>query len=642
MAGIKLNTTVKLQSWIIQDTTLLYVDSNGQAVVFPAADIYHFVQGKKLETLEHGNLESPDIQVEHLALSRFPADLEIKAGVHPGAELYIAIVARSKDKSVEVNDFFSRTADHIVIDNVWYPFVGDKMQIVRGLLDEAGIDRLRGLTLQQFLVLRRLLEHSPVTFQTGENILDAQAFSSSIGAREFGPSFQGSLYPYQERGYHWLSWIADQNLGCILADQMGLGKSVQVIALIAGQLRSDSPSLIISPATLLENWRREFRKFAPGLQVKIHRGADRTGFPSELRQSDVLITSYETVVRDLPIFKMIHWNIVALDEAQAIKNPVARRTLVLKQLPRRVSVAVTGTPLENYLSDLWSIVDFAIPELLGSLDSFESEYGNTPEAAARLEPFVSPVILRRTVDEVAGDLPEKIDIPQPLEMPGTEAQGYELIRQEILNTQGTGVSLVTLTRLRMYCTHPFLQTDDTGDPCHYSAKYLRLTEILDEIFASQSKVLIFTSYLKMADILVSDIGNRFGVYCRAIDGRTEVADRQNLIDEFGEHPGAAVLILNPKAAGVGLNITAATHVIHYNLEWNPATEDQATARAHRRGQQNTVTVHRLFYVATIEEVISDRSARKRLMAQSAVVGVEGEAADYADLMKSLGVSPLKE
>jgi SNF2 family DNA or RNA helicase len=202
---------------------------------------------------------------------------------------------------------------------------------------------------------------------------------------------------------------------------------------------------------------------------------------------------------------------------------------------------------------------------------------------------------------------------------------------------------VALTKLRMFCTHPFLVDRGTGDPLPHSTKYARLVEILDEVFAGGEKVLIFTSYTAMADILAADLARRYGIPVDVIDGRTPVTDRQPTVDRFGQVATAAALVLNPKAAGTGLNITAANHVVHFNLEWNPAVEDQATARAHRRGQTRPVTVHRLFHPSTVEEVIDQRTQRKRAIAAEAVVGTEGGADDLADIAHAMQLSPvLKE
>lgn len=531
----------------------------------------------------------------------------------------------------------SLSDDQLLAGSNWYPLARETLDELSVLLKSAGIEKLGPITLKQYLELRRQNSEYVTVAPDPANVEAAQA----IAPAEIPEGLQANLYPYQHTGFVWLCRIADEGLGCILGDQMGLGKTLQVIALLLRETgQRASPSLVIAPATLLENWRREITRFAPSLTISVHRGHLRSGFPKIIREFNVVITSYETAMRDISILEMIAWNVVVLDEAQAIKTPEAQRTVTLKTLPRRMSIAVSGTPVENRLRDLWSLMDFAVPGFLGTVNDFEKRYTDDEQHAAELEPMVSPLILRRLVADVAQDLPERIDIPQPVEMSEESAARYDAIRAEIAAQYGKAATLVALTKLRMFSTHPFLTEGGTGDPLPHSTKYARLVEILDEIFVSGEKVLVFTSYTEMADILAADIRKRYDVPCDVIDGRTPVPDRQPTVDRFGQVMGPAALVLNPKAAGTGLNITAANHVIHYNLEWNPAVEDQATARAHRRGQTRPVTVHRLFHPGTVEEVIDQRAARKRAIASEAVVGTEGDTADLADIARSMELSPV--
>jgi SNF2 family DNA or RNA helicase len=425
---------------------------------------------------------------------------------------------------------------------------------------------------------------------------------------------------------------------------MGLGKTIQVVALLASPEREHvAPSLVIAPSTLLENWRREIAKFAPTLRTYIHQGSQRTGDFRELLQKDVVITSYDTAVRDSSMLRMIEWPIVVLDEAQAIKNPDTKRAVSVKKLKRKVGIAVTGTPIENRLRDLWSILDFCIPGYLGDEASFEQQFSDDLTGAASLEPLVSPVLLRRKVSEVAQDLPPRIDIPQALTLSEIEAEEYERIRQETIAEYGGNATLVALGRLRMFCAHPMLldSVPWTTARALTFGKFQRLFEIADEVFENRQKMLVFTSYNRMAELIRQTVRERYGFFAEVINGDTLVPERQVIVDRFSQTPGAALLALNPKAAGTGLNITAATHVVHYNLEWNPAVEDQASARAYRRGQQLPVTIHRLFYADTVEEAVDDRLSRKRLLSKTAVVGVEGAKDDYADIVRALQASPAR-
>jgi SNF2 family DNA or RNA helicase len=249
-------------------------------------------------------------------------------------------------------------------------------------------------------------------------------------------------------------------------------------------------------------------------------------------------------------------------------------------------------------------------------------------------------MLRRRVAEVASDLPQRIDIPQILELDDEEAAAYEAERDRIIEEYGAAATLVALTSLRQFCAHPTLidGAAATADPMSFS-KFRRLDGLVEEIFAHGEKVIIFTSFTAMATMIARHIDKRFGAFVGVIDGRLPIDDRQPLIDTFGVVRGGAALVLNPKAGGSGLNITAANHVIHYNPEWNPALEDQASARAHRRGQTRPVTVHRLLVADTVEDVVNDRLSRKRILSNTAVVGVEGKQDDYADIVAALSRSP---
>ena len=371
-------------------------------------------------------------------------------------------------------------------------------------------------------------------------------------------------------------------------------------------------------------------------------GGLRTGRPAELQEFDVVIASYDTIVRDLSMMMMIEWGLVVLDEAQNIKNPQALRTKSVKSLRRRVGLAMTGTPVENRLADLWSIMDFAAPGYLGDLEAFNTNFSDDPEGGQKLEPRITPLMLRRTVAEVAKDLPDRIDIPEVLELSEDEAKAYENLRQEILAEHGKAGTLVSITILRQFCAHPSIIKRDVSLPSTAEfSKFARLRDILFEIAEIGEKCIVFTSYTEMADQIARLVQVEIGLFAATLDGRLPIDDRQPLIDQFSSLEGPAVLVLNPKAGGAGLNITAANNVIHYNLEWNPALEDQASARAHRRGQDRPVTIRRLFYAGTVEEVVNERVARKRSLSQAAVVGVEGSEEDFKDVIAALERSPLQ-
>ena len=613
--------------------------SSGSTILPTASEIAR-AEFKNLLNIHGEDLpRRPSEAIPQITFHRFPVEALIEV-FPPAPDLsrsaeYVVSVFRGSQR---IGELPSLTQDQILTGTDWFPLSRESLEALSAVLKTAGIENPHSITLKQYLDLRQL--HSDLVILVPDQATH-QPLGTSVSPAEIPEGLKADLYPYQKTGYQWLSRISDEGLGCILADQMGLGKTLQVIALILREVGHHAgPSLVIAPATLLENWRRELHRFAPSLSISVHRGRERSGFPKTLKTFDVVVTSYETAMRDISILEMIVWNVVVLDEAQAIKTPDAQRTVTLKTLPRRTAVVVSGTPVENRLRDLWSLMDFAVPGLLGSLKDFEGHYTDNETNAAELEPLISPLILRRLVVDVAKDLPERIDIPQPIELSEEAARRYDALRAEILAQYGQAASLVVLTKLRMFCTHPFLIEGGSGDPLPHSTKYARLVEILNEVFANREKVLIFTSYTAMADLLAADLRQRYGVPFDIIDGRTPVTDRQPIVDRFYEVKSSAALVLNPRAAGTGLNITAANHVVHYNLEWNPAVEDQATARAHRRGQTRPVAIHRLFHPGTVEEVIDDRMARKRAIAGTAIVGTDGDEGDLPDILRSLELSPL--
>ncbi len=537
-------------------------------------------------------------------------------------------------------DTVPASADYVIINNTWYPLPHNTAAEYADLLRNTGISDPSSVSFGQYLEVQKHAASFLVEDRAAEQ-LAAATLSAKIPSQH-PPGLAATPYPYQQVGLQWLAFMARHGLGSILADEMGLGKTLQVIAVFLAEVEANRrPNLVVCPATLLENWRRELARFAPSLEILVHTGPKRTGSIDVLRTPDVTITSYETMVGDISLFRALSWNVVALDEAQNIKNPVARRTSRAKELPKRIGIAVTGTPVENRLKDLWSLCDFAIPGHLGTLSEFEKQFPDTEPGATELEPLVSAIMLRRRVRDVASDLPPRIDVPVALTLDARSVAAYEEIRQQAAANAPNAPGLAALVHLRMFCAHPWSagKLKEVSSPVDCSPKLERCFEILVEIFESKSKVILFTSFNETADLLAREIARRFIVPTWKINGSVPVAERQPTVDQFAQVSGGAALVLNPKAAGVGLNITAANHVVHYNLEWNPAVEDQASARAYRRGQSRPVTVHRLFYADTVEEVINDRMARKRSLAGHAVVGTEGIGDDLADILNALKRSP---
>ncbi|RIX60105.1 DEAD/DEAH box helicase [Paenibacillus nanensis] len=620
--------------WQLKDNGTICILVNGEFEYFPTALEIFYCEFKSVPPIAELTVQKPSTELG-LTFSKYPVPVKLvieQDCKSNSFQLVAKLYCRFRDQYIAI----AESRDYIITDNEWFPFEPGAIDEILVELESRSIVPNSQLTLKQYLTLRKsnllfLDDRVDHSFNTKQFI---------TADPEEIPFFSGALFPYQMQGYKWLKMVSQEDAGCILADEMGLGKTAQVIALLAMEKHlHNKTSLVVAPVTLMENWRRELLKFAPLMTNLIHQGNNRTGLYSNLLKYDVVITTYETVMRDLSMFLMAEWNMVVIDEAQAIKNPDAQRTQSLKMLKRRMAIAVTGTPVENRLTDLWSLMDFVFPGYLGSLREFHSNFPEGEASALTLEPIISPLMLRRRVSEVAGDLPERIDVPQFLEFSLNEAETYEVLRQSILEQYGGNSQLVSLSKLRIFCCHPLLSDNGNYDPAEFS-KYKRLVELIEEITSSNEKLLIFTTYIKMTDIMMRDLSTRFKVFIDYIDGRVAVADRQPIIDKFSKHSGSAILILNPKAAGAGLNITAANHVIHYNLEWNPAVEDQASARAFRRGQTRPVTVHRLYIANTVEEVINDRVQRKRVLADEAVVGTDGSM-DQAEILQALSRSPLE-
>jgi len=622
--------------WDVSAKELRLIEPTGNTRVPSVDEIYTaLVEGKPIE-------DGMPTSVENLRVSRYPIipRLVIEEDSNGIPKYLLTARCRGLLFSLDLPDL---ERGHVILDRTWYPIDSSTSSEVAELLRDAGGELGPVQSLRSFLHLRKAAAAGgPVDDITATLSISPCAFIPTGSDTPNG--IDASLYSYQLLGWRWLKFLLSERSGGLLADEMGLGKTLQIIAALSdaggGPLR---PSLIVAPGSLLENWRREIRKFAPRLKVLKHHGPFRTGRPADLAQYDVIVTSYDVVVGDNSLLNMIRWKVVVLDEAQFIRNPYSQRAKAVKHLQRDAGLAVTGTPIENRLLDVWSIMDFVFPGYLGDAKSFEKQFLNNADGAAQLEPLISPLMLRRRVAEVAQDLPPRIDIPQLIELDEDEAAVYDAERERIYAEYGSAATLVALTSLRRFCAHPSLmgRDFDTTDPMTFS-KFRRLHEIVEEIFERGEKVLVFTSFTAMADILSRHFIKRFSAFAGVIDGRLPIEERQPMIDRFGSIKGGAALVLNPKAGGAGLNIIAANHVIHYNPEWNPALEDQASARAHRRGQELPVTVHRLLIADTVEDVVNDRLTRKRTLSNAAIVGIEGKDEDYGDIVAALSRSPSKQ
>ena len=443
-----------------------------------------------------------------------------------------------------------------------------------------------------------------------------------------GSDLKASLRPYQQAGVHWLYLLQQLGLGACLADDMGLGKTIQVLSLLlvlkrqeaAGRNEERRASLLVAPASLLANWAAEIARFAPGIRALI---AHPSALPqTELKQIDqdrlagvdLVITSYGTLLR-LPWLETVPWRLVVLDEAQAIKNPSAKQTRAAKRLDTRSRVALTGTPVENRLSDLWSIFDFTHPGLLGSDKAFTAFVKRLANSAnyAPLRELVRPYILRRlkTDKAVIADLPDKTELKAYCPLSPRQAALYQQAVQELAGELASaqediarkGVVLAFLMRFKQICNHPSQWMGDAGWSETDSGKFARLREIAEVIAAKQEKVLVFTQFREAAQPLAAFLGAVFGRPGLLLHGGTRVAQRKELVRQFQEDELTPFFVLSLKAGGAGLNLTAAAHVVHFDRWWNPAVENQATDRAFRIGQKRNVLVHKFVCRGTVEDKI---------------------------------------
>jgi len=450
-----------------------------------------------------------------------------------------------------------------------------------------------------------------------------------------------TLRPYQRRGLAWMNEMVDLGLGGVLADDMGLGKTIQLIALHLHRANLDTaagieprPTLVVCPATLVGNWQQELRRFAPELGVHRYHGADRD--LAGIAPTDVVITTYGIARRDHPVLAEHPWGLVVADEAQQIKNPNASVSKAMRHLPAGARLALTGTPVENRLTELWSLLDWTTPGLLGGVEAFRRnvaipvERDRDPDVTARFARIVSPFLLRRRKDdpEVAPDLPPKTETDHPVVLSEEQAGLYRAVVEEILDAidkaEGIarrGLVLKLLTALKQVCNHPAHYLDQRGPLAGRSGKLEAFDDLVRAIGDAGDSTLVFTQYVAMGNLLMTRLAE-LGLPAEFLHGSLTLGRRTEMVDRFqaGEF---GVFVISLKAGGVGLNLTKATHVIHYDRWWNPAVENQASDRAWRIGQDRPVQVHRLIAEGTLEERIATVLSDKAALAE-AVVG-SGEA-----------------
>jgi len=484
--------------------------------------------------------------------------------------------------------------------------------------------------------------------------LEGQAAFAELAA----PSgFHGTLRPYQTRGYSWLAFLRRWGLGACLADDMGLGKTIQTLALLqrereAGERR---PALLVCPTSVVGNWKKEAERFTPELPVLVHHGAARikgASFAKKAGQYALVLSSYALLHRDRETLEKVNWSGVILDEAQNVKNPETKQSQAARALRADYRIALTGTPVENHVGDLWSIGEFLNPGFLGTRADFRRRFfvpiqaNRDAEAANRLKRLTGPFLLRRlkTDKSIIADLPDKLEMKVFCNLTREQASLYAAVVEETSRAlsesegiQRKGLILGTLMKLKQVCNHPahFLG-DNSSLPCR-SGKLARLTEMLEEILDAGDRALIFTQFTDMGDLLQRHLQETFGREVLYLHGGVPAKQRNRLVERFQSDPQRPRLfLLSLKAGGTGLNLTAAQHVFHFDRWWNPAVENQATDRAFRIGQTRNVQVHKFLCVGTLEEKIDEMIERKQEVASRVVGAGEGWLTELSnDQLKEL-------
>ncbi|MBI2918138.1 MAG: DEAD/DEAH box helicase [Chloroflexi bacterium] len=488
----------------------------------------------------------------------------------------------------------------------------------------------------------------PVVAFEGEGWLDQVLDGLTSGKRleELATpgEFQGALRPYQARGLSWLAFLDRFGLGACLADDMGLGKTIQLIALLLHERASQTrpgPTLLVAPTSVMGNWQREVARFAPSLSVMAHHGGQRLagkGLAREAKKHDLVITTYALVHRDLADLSAVPWRRVVVDEAQNIKNSATKQAQAVRGLKSAHRVALTGTPVENRLSELWSIMEFLNPGYLGSAESFRRSYAipiekyRDADQVARLRSLVQPFILRRlkTDPAIIQDLPEKLEMKVFCHLTKEQASLYEAVVKDMVekieSTEGIerkGLVLATLAKLKEVCDHPALFLHDASPLDGRSGKLVRLVEMLEEVLEAGDRALVFTQFAEMGKMLRGHLQNAMTSEVLFLHGGTPRAARDEMVRHFQSGDGPPIFVLSLKAGGLGLNLTSASHVFHFDRWWNPAVENQATDRAYRIGQHKNVQVHKYVCAGTLEERIDQMIEEKKELAENVMGTGEG-------------------
>ncbi|HEX8323669.1 MAG TPA: DEAD/DEAH box helicase [Tepidisphaeraceae bacterium] len=563
-------------------------------------------------------------------------------------------LVRFRDRWIQIDLEAAKKAQEAIAKNSTGKLtLGEAFRVAYGLAGDAGVP-VSGLSGADWI--DRLLSQSP---------------DSKLSEMPQPPGFLGELRPYQLRGLQWMAYLDRLGLGACLADDMGLGKTIQFISLLLqerlahteengnGHRPPAGPTLLFAPASVIGNWVRELERFAPTLKVLAHHGPERLhgeAFAEQVAKYDVILTGYALAHRDQVDLRRVRWHRVAMDEAQKVKNAQSAASAAIRSLTAGRRVALTGTPIENHLSELWSIMEVLNPGLLGTAAQFRERFVipvermNDPKRGQLLRELIRPFVLRRTKQdpEVAVNLPSKMEMRVFTSLKPEQAAMYERITADMLtsveNASGIrrrGLILAGLTRLKQVCDHPALLTPDNKSIDNRSGKAERLVEMLEEVIEEGEAALVFTQYREMGHLLEKLIRTQLNQEPLFLHGGVPVKDRDTMIQEF-QRPGTKhrIFILSLRAGGLGLNLTAANHVFHYDRWWNPAVEAQATDRAHRIGQTRIVQVHKFVSIGTVEERIDKLLADKTALAENIVTSGDQWLTNLStdDLKKYLALS----
>jgi SNF2 family DNA or RNA helicase len=532
----------------------------------------------------------------------------------------------------------------------WVELRAEEIQAALAFWKKGGTDRARVREVVQMALGVNTLAPGGIDFggvtATGwvGDLLERLEVRECLAEQATPDGFMGTLRPYQVRGYSWLAFLRRWGLGACLADDMGLGKTPQTLALIQRDWIDNDhrPVLVVCPMSVVGNWQKEAERFTPDLPVMVHHGLSRAkgkAFKKTAEKHALVLSSYGLLHRDFDTLKEVEWAGIILDEAQNIKNAQTKQAQAARAIPSGYRVALTGTPVENNVGDLWSLMEFLNPSLLGSQSAFKRNFflpiqaSRDEEAAARLKRLTGPFILRRlkTDKTIISDLPEKMEMRVFCTLTKEQASLYAAVVKDMSESldemegiQRKGAVLATLSKLKQVCNHPAQFLGDNSAIPGRSGKLSRLTEMLEEVLANGERALVFTQFAEMGKLIQQHLQETFGREVLFLHGAVPKRQRDRMVASFqSKEDGPRVFLLSLKAGGTGLNLTAANHVFHFDRWWNPAVENQATDRAFRIGQRKNVQVHKYLCAGTLEEKIDEMIERKKALAESIVGAGEG-------------------